>query len=42
MDGVLDRNKTIDGDLAPPGATATLDSLPRRIADFATLGEALD
>ncbi len=28
--------------LAPPGATRTLDSLPRRIADFATLGEALD
>ncbi|HVL79833.1 MAG TPA: fatty acyl-AMP ligase [Sphingomicrobium sp.] len=28
--------------LAPPGATATLDDLPRRLADFATLGEALD
>ncbi|MDP9086036.1 MAG: fatty acyl-AMP ligase [Pseudomonadota bacterium] len=27
---------------APPGATATLDSHPRRIADFDTLGEALD
>ncbi|GAA4021957.1 fatty acyl-AMP ligase [Sphingomonas swuensis] len=31
-----------DNKLAPPGATATLDDLPRRIADFATLGEALD
>ena len=29
-------------DLAPAGATATLDELPRRVADFATLGEALD
>ncbi|WP_300975353.1 fatty acyl-AMP ligase [Sphingomonas sp. LHG3406-1] len=28
--------------LAPPGATSTLDSLPRRMADFATLGDALD
>ena len=26
----------------PPGATPTTDTLPRRIADFATLGEALD
>ena len=33
---------TIEADLAPAGATPTLDSLPRRIADFATLGEALD
>jgi fatty-acyl-CoA synthase len=41
-DGVLDRNSTIDGDLAPPGATPTLDSQARRVADFATLGEALD
>ena len=39
---MLDRNNTIVADLAPAGATATLDSLPRRIADFATLGEALD
>ena len=31
-----------DQTLAPPGATATLDSHPRRIADFDTLGEALD
>jgi fatty-acyl-CoA synthase len=28
--------------MAPPGATPTVDNLPRRIADFATLGEALD
>ncbi|HEU5285903.1 MAG TPA: fatty acyl-AMP ligase [Sphingomicrobium sp.] len=28
--------------LAPPGATPTTDSQKRRIADFATLGEALD
>ncbi|MEO5612093.1 MAG: AMP-binding protein, partial [Sphingomicrobium sp.] len=30
------------GALAPPGATPTIDPNPRRIADFATLGEALD
>ena len=39
---MLDRNTTIVADLAPAGATATLDAEPRRIADFATLGEALD
>ena len=39
---MLDRNNTIVADLAPAGATPTLDSLSRRIADFATLGEALD
>jgi fatty-acyl-CoA synthase len=39
---VLERNSTIDGDLAPPGATPTLDSQPRRVADFETLGDALD
>lgn len=39
---MLDRNNTIVADLAPAGATPTLDPLPRRIADFATLGEALD
>ena len=33
---------TISADLAPAGATPTLDGLDRRIADFATLGEALD
>ena len=42
MDVVLDRTSTIVADLAPPGATPTLDGLPRRMADFATLGEALD
>ncbi len=40
--GVLDRTITIDDDLAPPGATPTLDRQPRRVADFATLGKALD
>ena len=40
--GVLERNAQSKIDLAPPGATPTLDKLPRRIADFATLGEALD
>jgi fatty-acyl-CoA synthase len=39
---VLDRNASIKTELAPPGATPTLDPLPRRLADFATLGEALD
>jgi fatty-acyl-CoA synthase len=39
---LLDRNTTIVADLAAAGATATLDAEPRRIADFATLGEALD
>jgi len=39
---VLDSNSTNRADLAPAGATPTIDSLPRRIADFDTLGEALD
>ncbi len=39
---MLDRNTSIDTDLTPDGHTPTLDTLPRRIADFATLGEALD
>ena len=39
---MLDRNLTIVADLAPTGGTPTLDKLSRRIADFATLGEALD
>jgi fatty-acyl-CoA synthase len=39
---VLDPNSTDRADLAPAGATPTIDSLPRRIADFGTLGEALD
>ena len=29
-------------ELAPPGATPTVDGLVRRLADFATLGDALD
>jgi fatty-acyl-CoA synthase len=41
-DGVLERNASVKNELAPPGATPTLDTLPRRIADFETLGEALD
>ncbi|MEJ7777539.1 MAG: fatty acyl-AMP ligase [Sphingomicrobium sp.] len=39
---MLDRKTTTAADLAPPGATPTIDALPRRIADFETLGEALD
>ncbi|HYI42767.1 MAG TPA: fatty acyl-AMP ligase [Sphingomicrobium sp.] len=39
---MLDRNPTTATDLAPPGGTPTVDSQTRRIADFATLGEALD
>ena len=39
---MLDRNLSIDTGLTPDGTTPTLDTLPRRIADFATLGEALD
>ena len=41
-DGVLERNASAKTELAPPGATPTLDTLPRRQADFATLGDALD
>jgi fatty-acyl-CoA synthase len=39
---VLDRIARDNAALAPPGATPTLDGLPRRQADFATLGDALD
>ena len=39
---MLERNAQSKIELAPPGATPTLDKLPRRIADFATLGGALD
>jgi fatty-acyl-CoA synthase len=39
---VLDRNPTTATDLAPPGGTPTLDRLSRRLADFATVAEALD
>jgi fatty-acyl-CoA synthase len=41
-DGVLERNASVKNELAPPGATPTTDTLPRRIADFETLGETLD
>ena len=40
--GVLERNAQREVELAPPGATPTIDDQPRRVADFATLGEALD
>jgi len=39
---VLERNAQQTRELAPPGATPTIDTLPRRLADFETLGEALD
>lgn len=39
---MLDRNQQSAAGLAPPGATPTVDVQPRRVADFATLGEALD
>src|SRR5947208_12851270 len=41
-DGVLERNASVKNELAPPGATPSLDTLPRRLADFATVGDALD
>src|SRR3954470_74725 len=41
-DGVLERNISVTKELAPAGATPTLDTLPRRLADFGTIGEALD
>jgi fatty-acyl-CoA synthase len=39
---VLERNASVKTELAPPGATPTLDRLPRRLADFDTIGDALD
>jgi fatty-acyl-CoA synthase len=42
MDCVLERNASVTKELAPAGATPTLDTLPRRLADFGTIGEALD
>jgi len=39
---VLNRNASVTTELAPAGATPTLDALQRRLADFATIGEALD
>jgi fatty-acyl-CoA synthase len=42
MDCVLERNASVTHELAPAGATPTLDQLPRRLADFGTIGDALD
>ena len=42
MDCVLERNVSVRKELAPAGATPTLDTQPRRLADFGTIGEALD
>jgi fatty-acyl-CoA synthase len=39
---VLDVTTSSSADLAPAGATPTTDELPRRVADFDTLAEALD
>ena len=39
---MLERNAQQTRELAPPGATPTIDTLRRRLADFETLGEALD
>ena len=39
---MLERNASVKNELAPPGATPTLDTLPRRLADFTTIGAALD
>ncbi|MEA3057939.1 MAG: fatty-acyl-CoA synthase, partial [Sphingomonadales bacterium] len=39
---MLERNASVKNELAPPGATPTIDSLPRRLADFDTVGAALD
>jgi fatty-acyl-CoA synthase len=41
-DGVLERNASVKNELAPPGSTPTVDPQPRRLADFDTIGEALD
>ena len=39
---MLERNASVTKELAPAGATPTLDKLVRRLADFGTIGEALD
>ena len=39
---MLERNASVTNEPAPPGATPTVDSQPRRLADFDTIGEALD
>jgi len=41
-DCVLERHSPTADALCPPGATPTTDGLPRRIADFDTLSEAVD
>jgi len=41
-DGVPNSSVSTETRMAPEGATPTRDSLPRRLADFATIGEALD
>jgi len=42
MDCVLERNASVIRELAPAGATPTLDKMARRLADFETIGAALD
>ncbi|MEO7602799.1 MAG: fatty acyl-AMP ligase [Sphingomicrobium sp.] len=39
---MLDRSGSTGADLTPPGGTPTLDTLPRILAEFDTIGEALD
>lgn len=39
---MLERSGSNGADLTPPGATPTLDTLPRILAEFDTIGEALD
>ena len=39
---MLERSRSTGADLTPPGATPTLDDLPRILAEFETIGEALD
>ncbi len=38
---MLERTKSTSAELTPPGATPTLDALPRILAEFETIGEAL-
>ena len=39
---MLERNASVKNELAPPGATPTVDAQTRRFADFDTIGDALD
>ena len=39
---MLNPTASVALELTPPGATATIDNLPRRLANFGTIGEALD